>query len=59
MLILANYSLADENRSTHDYFGAFIHGFVPTDVISQIAGPSNPFAIPVAAAIEVTIYIRS
>jgi uncharacterized membrane protein YraQ (UPF0718 family) len=39
--------------------GAFIHGFVPTDVISRLAGPNNPFAIPVAAAIGVPIYIRA
>lgn len=39
--------------------GAFIHGFVPTDLISQVAGPNNPFAIPVAAAIGVPIYIRA
>ncbi len=39
--------------------GAFIHGFVPTDVISRVAGPNNPFAIPVAAAIGVPIYIRA
>ncbi len=39
--------------------GAFIHGFVPTDVISRVAGPDNPIAIPVAAAIGVPIYIRA
>jgi uncharacterized membrane protein YraQ (UPF0718 family) len=39
--------------------GAFIHGFVPTDLISRFAGPNNPFAIPVAAAIGVPIYIRA
>jgi len=55
MLILANCILANENRSTYDYFGAFIHGYVPTGVISQIAGPSNPFTIPAAAAIGVPI----
>ncbi len=39
--------------------GAFIHGFVPTDVISRVAGPDNPLAVPVAAAIGVPIYIRA
>ncbi len=40
--------------------GAFIHGFVPTEVITRIAGPSNPLAVPVAAIIGVPpIYIRA
>ena len=38
---------------------AFIHGFVPTDLISRIAGPDNPLAIPVAAIIGIPIYIRA
>ena len=39
--------------------GAFIHGFVPTELISSIAGAGNPFAIPVAAIIGIPIYIRA
>jgi len=39
--------------------GAFIHGFVPTELISSIAGRGNPFAVPVAAIIGVPIYIRA
>jgi len=39
--------------------GAFIHGFVPAEIISQIAGPDNPFAVPVAAIIGIPIYIRA
>jgi uncharacterized membrane protein YraQ (UPF0718 family) len=39
--------------------GAFIHGFVPTEVISRIAGPYNPLAVPVAAIIGIPIYIRA
>lgn len=39
--------------------GAFIHGFVPTDIISRLAGPDNPLAVPVAAIIGVPIYIRA
>ena len=39
--------------------GAFIHGFVPTEVITRVAGPSNPLAVPVAAIIGVPIYIRA
>jgi len=39
--------------------GAFIHGFVPTELISRIAGPGNPLAVPIAAIIGVPIYIRA
>jgi uncharacterized membrane protein YraQ (UPF0718 family) len=39
--------------------GAFIHGFVPTEIITRLAGPDNPLAIPVAAVIGVPIYIRA
>ncbi len=39
--------------------GAFIHGFVPQELISRIAGPDNPIAVPVAAIIGVPIYIRA
>ncbi len=39
--------------------GAFIHGFVPTELISRIAGPGNPLAVPVAAVIGIPIYIRA
>jgi uncharacterized membrane protein YraQ (UPF0718 family) len=38
--------------------GAFIYGFVPADFIIQVAGPGNPWAIPVAAAVGVPMYIR-
>ncbi len=39
--------------------GAFIHGFVPTEIISRLAGPDNPLAVPVAAIIGIPIYIRA
>ena len=39
--------------------GAFIHGFMPTELISNVAGAGNPFAIPAAAIIGVPIYIRA
>jgi uncharacterized membrane protein YraQ (UPF0718 family) len=39
--------------------GAFIHGFVPTDVVSRLAGPSNPLAVPVAAIVGIPLYIRA
>jgi hypothetical protein len=39
--------------------GALIHGFVPTEIISRLAGSDNPVAIPVAAIIGIPIYIRA
>ena len=39
--------------------GAFIHGFVPTEIISRLAGPDDPLAVPVAAIIGIPIYIRA
>lgn len=39
--------------------GAGIYGYIPQDFISNIAGPDNPFAIPVAATIGVPLYIRA
>ncbi len=38
--------------------GAFIYGFVPEEFIIRVAGPGNPWAIPVAAAVGVPMYIR-
>jgi len=39
--------------------GAVIHGFVPEGFLAQYAGQSNPFAVPLAAAIGVPMYIRT
>ena len=39
--------------------GAFIHGFVPTDFFARYAGADNPFAVPVAAAVGVPMYVRT
>lgn len=36
--------------------GAFIHGYVPADVLTRWAGRSNPFAVPVAVALGVPLY---
>ncbi|MBC7341161.1 MAG: permease [Clostridia bacterium] len=38
--------------------GAVVYGFVPANWIAGVAGPQNPLAIPVAAAIGVPLYIR-
>lgn len=39
--------------------GAFLHGFVPADVIAEVAGPDNLLAVPVSAVIGVPLYIRA
>jgi small redox-active disulfide protein 2 len=33
--------------------GAFIHGFVPTDLVVAIGGPGNPFAVPLVVLIAI------
>lgn len=38
--------------------GAGIHGYVPQQLVADLAGPDNPLAIPVAAVIGVPLYIR-
>lgn len=38
--------------------GAVIYGYIPQEFIILIAGPENPFAIPVAAIIGIPLYIR-
>lgn len=38
--------------------GAFIHGFVPTDLLARFAGAGNLWAIPLAAVIGIPMYIR-
>lgn len=39
--------------------GAFIYGFFPQDLVVKVAGPGNPWSIPVAALIGVPMYIRA
>lgn len=39
--------------------GAVIYGYIPQEWITRVAGPDNPFAIPVAAVIGVPLYIRA
>lgn len=38
--------------------GSVIHGFVPKEWVVYVAGPQNPLAVPVAAAVGVPLYIR-
>ncbi|MBP7341834.1 MAG: permease [Smithellaceae bacterium] len=39
--------------------GAFIYGFFPQDIVVKLAGPGNPWSIPIAAVIGVPMYIRA
>ena len=39
--------------------GAAVYGYVPSDIVVRLAGPQNPLAIPVAAAIGVPLYVRA
>ena len=36
--------------------GAGIHGYVPTDFITQYAGANNPLAVPIAVILGVPLY---
>lgn len=39
--------------------GAFIHGFIPQELISQYASKDNLLAIPISAIIGIPLYIRA
>lgn len=39
--------------------GAFIYGFFPQDLVVRLAGPGNPWSIPIASVIGVPMYIRA
>jgi hypothetical protein len=39
--------------------GAVIYGYLPSDFVVRVAGPSNPIAIPVAAIIGIPLYVRA
>lgn len=39
--------------------GAFVHGFVPQELLTKYAGAENPLAIPFSAIIGVPLYIRA
>jgi len=36
--------------------GAFIHGYVPTDLIVAIGGPGNPLAVPLVVLVAIPLY---
>lgn len=39
--------------------GAGIYGYMPQEFVISLAGPDNPFAIPIAAVIGIPLYIRA
>ncbi len=39
--------------------GAGIYGYMPQDFVLGIAGPDNPFAVPIAAVLGIPLYIRA
>lgn len=39
--------------------GAFVHGFIPENLITKYAGNDNIFAVPLSALIGVPLYIRA
>jgi len=36
--------------------GALIHGYAPNDLLVRYAGPTNPFAVPIAVLIGIPLY---
>ncbi len=36
--------------------GAFIHGFVPADLVMAVAGPGNPLAVPIVVLLGIPLY---
>jgi uncharacterized membrane protein YraQ (UPF0718 family) len=36
--------------------GAFIHGFVPTELVAEVGGRDNPLAVPIVVAIAIPLY---
>lgn len=38
--------------------GAVVYGYLPENLLVKVAGPDNPFAIPIAAVIGIPLYIR-
>lgn len=39
--------------------GAFVHGFVPQEILTKYAGEDNPLAIFIAAFIGIPLYVRA
>lgn len=39
--------------------GAFVHGFVPQEILAKYASADNPLAVPISAIVGVPLYIRA
>jgi len=39
--------------------GSIIHGFLPADLVAQLAGADNPLAVPVSAVVGIPLYLRA
>lgn len=61
----ALYNVRDILRRVWPYvavgiaIGAYIHGYVPADFLTRVAGRDNPLAVPVAVLIGVPLYSGS
>ncbi|MCB2216288.1 permease [Desulfofustis glycolicus] len=38
--------------------GAVLHGFLPTELVTRLAGADNPLAVPIAAVAVIPLYLR-
>lgn len=38
--------------------GAVLHGFLPTELVTRLAGADNPLAVPIAAVAGIPLYLR-
>lgn len=39
--------------------GSIIHGFLPAELVAQLAGADNPLAVPVSAVVGIPLYLRA
>jgi len=39
--------------------GAVIYSYIPEELIVKVAGPNNPFSVPIAAVVGIPMYIRA
>jgi uncharacterized membrane protein YraQ (UPF0718 family) len=39
--------------------GSLIHGYMPTDLVEQVGGPSNPLAVPLVVMLGVPLYANA
>ncbi|MFW6357141.1 MAG: permease, partial [bacterium] len=39
--------------------GSIVHGFLPSDMVVQLAGADNPLAVPISAVVGIPLYLRA